>query len=1106
MAKENFQKSHNLSDLEKMIKQKNQGNQAQENIQEKQEKNLEAVGNIVENIKSDVKEFEAILKKPGDNAGDASKSIASAKKQIISVSQYAAKKYGFTQSDQAYTQKFNYKDAQGNTKEGGREYVVVRAIDGTKQHYQKDTRGDYFLSKLDEKIDGEKVITYFNNQGDITSQQEKGKKITGAQVEIMAGGDVNRHSRLESEKTDDNSFKNKKDTVSSPLIDVLDNSSLENNDTNATPVKTEPETQRDTDLDAALAAPAIIESQKSVKTLDQLDKEKEKILTEIKALEASKNKLNTDLDAALAAPAIIESQKSVKTLDQLDKEKEKILTEIKALEASKNKLTEKEVLETQQDTASDAALAAIDTAMLKRKPINILEQKLSEQEKKTGPFMQKLGLFGKRLQGLQEGKKGKTWYGKYVAWQNEGSKTTKLAKKVVIGAGIAALVGGTAGIAGAGIAGGLAIQRILVSAGAGAGASFLHKKLTQKGLEKDLASYKGLRNEELTNKKSQLENESIRLTGGEFKKLRLLRIEHKGSGKKPQELQDLEKKYEEFNSQRTSRFSETKKNYRELFRRRESKNDRNNKLVAAGAGLLTGLGMRYGEDILDLINQDKNVPLVPSKPVKLEIPVTSEQIESPISADAYINKGEGITHALKRQLEDNPDIAKKLGIIGKPTGSDLARIAKDFGYINDDGSDVRVFMGRGAAYELTLDDTGNPIVKEHFGGHIQGEQYLGGTTKEINIQGAQFEGGSHEGIAMGTGEYEYINGARTPAQGVDLSTLAGAPTEPVGINLENLSDQPELTTNSENIMNTNSEILRSGYPGHRMVVNNMFDEKFAYMHTDRSVMELFNANGVGFNQKNFTMIGYCLAENRQGIDMFVNINSGNPDKLMSWQDIYEQTDFDQLKKYYPNMDMIASKTGVNLDAMAQKIGFDLNDAAGNEVVPEKQLSQEPFIQQTGHFEVIHDEQGNIGLRHDENFRFTGEMETGSFTPREERLLEQGKFDIDSGMPPQGRIPELGLNNAGIIILKNGQYVFQNIIASSDAASGLGDGTRQLNKAMNILGMPNQVQHAITDNQPIPGTTMYRTRVFTPISEQQAQYIGKIYSEMRRFTGMNNPNK
>jgi hypothetical protein len=786
---------------------------------------------------------------------------------------------------------------------------------------------------------------------------------------------------------------------------------------------------------------------------------------------------------------------------------------IKVTEQVSSQNVESKSEKRKDQSATDDALDAIKNIVIKKNPVSlekkvtILEQKLAEQEKKASPFMKKMGLFGRHLSKLKEGKNGKTWYGKLVELQNKGGKYEKLGKKVLLGAGIAAVVGGIGGVAGAGIGAMMATQRILASAAAGAGASFLHKKITQKEVEKDLSRYKGLRNEELTNKKSQLENLNVRLTGDEFKKLRSLRQENKGSDKKTQELQDLEDRYEKFNQQRKTRFSETKKNYHELIHRRELKNDKNNKLWAAGAGLVTGLGLRYGEDILGLINSDESISVnqettpimtesVQETPESKLIIPTPEKIESPISADAFINKGEGITHALKRQLEDNPDIAKKLGIEGKATGSDLARIAKEFGYIKDDGSDVRVFMGKGAVYELTLDDAGKPIMKEHFGGRIEGDTYVGGTSKEIHTRGTNFEGSHHEGIGKGTGEYEYLPNQKS--QSISSDTYKGInPNTQLSELSENIDIQATNTVNNPQIFQKYPNSLG----GTGMQVDGRFGSKYGHMITDRYTVELFHSKGIHLNQDTFWDLGYRPEENGK----FINENTG--DKLYSWKDVYEQTDFKALELEHP--ELFSKNAGFNLNTAPilnnapESVGLNPNNAAMIDNGP----TREAFTQSTGHFEVIHDEQGNIHIQSDSEFRFRGKMEVDDFRNREVRLLEKNKFKVIEGVPlrTQSNVPEL--MGTAVVKLKNGQYAFAASAGSFTDLSNPGLAEERLGSAMRKLGMPNHSEHSIANPTPqkgLSGRDVYTSRAFTPISEEQARYIGKIYSEINRYTGVNNP--
>lgn len=119
-------------------------------------------------------------------------------------------------------------------------------------------------------------------------------------------------------------------------------------------------------------------------------------------------------------------------------------------------------------------------------------------------------------------------------------------------------------------------------------------------------------------------------------------------------------------------------------------------------------------------------------------------IENGVSPDAFIRPGEGITHAILRQLQANPDLADALNVTGTPTGADAARIAQDFGYIDANGADIRVFDGNNAAYELKLDSAGKVVMNEHANGLLM----------ETKSLGSAFESGATEG-------YEYVQNQST---------------------------------------------------------------------------------------------------------------------------------------------------------------------------------------------------------------------------------------------------------------------------------------------------------------------------------------------------------
>ncbi len=153
--------------------------------------------------------------------------------------------------------------------------------------------------------------------------------------------------------------------------------------------------------------------------------------------------------------------------------------------------------------------------------------------------------------------------------------------------------------------------------------------------------------------------------------------------------------------------------------------------TAPEGGVSTGQG---GGSIEESSVTEKEGTQVESKPV----------YEAPKSA--IIQKGEGITHAYLRQLQESQELCDALGIKGAPTGADAARLAMQHGYINPDGSDVRVFHGQGAAYDLELVD-GKVEVIESKNNLISGSS--SSEIMERNGIGRNFESNLES--------YEYIN-------------------------------------------------------------------------------------------------------------------------------------------------------------------------------------------------------------------------------------------------------------------------------------------------------------------------------------------------------------
>ncbi len=188
------------------------------------------------------------------------------------------------------------------------------------------------------------------------------------------------------------------------------------------------------------------------------------------------------------------------------------------------------------------------------------------------------------------------------------------------------------------------------------------------------------------------------------------------------------------------------------------KKNRNQLLARAGAGLLVGFGTSYGiqaaggqtlyEDAYRSIKggapeggSTVHHPQIGGTPIEKKPGMISSQ-EKPthISDYAKVRATEGITHALKAQLENNTELAQKLGYPLSGTTMEkahfLMNMAKSHGYIDDTG-EIRVGEV-GAAYVLNAD------------GSITEYAPDGTTSVETHV-----EGGSNNDLSGGNESYEY---------------------------------------------------------------------------------------------------------------------------------------------------------------------------------------------------------------------------------------------------------------------------------------------------------------------------------------------------------------
>jgi kynurenine formamidase len=152
-----------------------------------------------------------------------------------------------------------------------------------------------------------------------------------------------------------------------------------------------------------------------------------------------------------------------------------------------------------------------------------------------------------------------------------------------------------------------------------------------------------------------------------------------------------------------------------------------------------------------------------------------------VDKGAFIQKGEGITHAFMRQLDSDASLVQALERMFEEKGIDLhyednkgvflSRVAQEFGYIDESGADVRVFHGNDAAYDLRLEGN-NVIVHE----------WANGAKIEYHTFGSAFEPTEAGGGIEKTFEYKE-SGATTP-------TPEGSSTDVTELN-QGLADESQ---------------------------------------------------------------------------------------------------------------------------------------------------------------------------------------------------------------------------------------------------------------------------------------------------------------------------
>ncbi len=156
-----------------------------------------------------------------------------------------------------------------------------------------------------------------------------------------------------------------------------------------------------------------------------------------------------------------------------------------------------------------------------------------------------------------------------------------------------------------------------------------------------------------------------------------------------------------------------------IVRKENQKHARKRALTKMAVGIALGAGAGLATNIaLGSAVEHTTIP----HPIPDHTPAP---IHEPTVDTGLIQKGEGVTHPLSRQIEQmihDPENAKRLGY----TGGDMhkfaiaksAELAKEYGYIRADGSEIRLneqAIGH-TSYNVSLNENGKLEVHESFNG------------------------------------------------------------------------------------------------------------------------------------------------------------------------------------------------------------------------------------------------------------------------------------------------------------------------------------------------------------------------------------------------------
>lgn len=432
--------------------------------------------------------------------------------------------------------------------------------------------------------------------------------------------------------------------------------------------------------------------------------------------------------------------------------------------------------------------------LISKRTVDSLEMELIKEDAKKGKIDKALDLYGgkviEKFRDYKENTKVGRAFVKWTNWMNKGGKMGRFTKRVLLGAGVGAIIGVAAsgGLAAAGVVGaGFTGARIIGSTLASGVASLTHKALTKKGLEQKVDGYASMYNKEidtkLTDKLELVDKVSgQRIDARDRKYLNELREKRDNPEKSltQKEAAALEA-MERIRLEHARSYDRSKDNYRELVNRVRTKNERNNLIVSVLTGITVGVGSNIasnfyglrGDAIEAIVNPDIQTPVstiinegdvitinegdtiinqagesldpdsvpedTPIETIELDEVVIESTPNIESSGPISIESGDGYTHIIKKAFEVNPELFEKFNVGENMSASESFEIAKKIGIVNPDGtSEFRLYNTNGTIEfelkegELTLIER-NASGKE-LGHFIENKGYFNpeGRKTEIN--------------------------------------------------------------------------------------------------------------------------------------------------------------------------------------------------------------------------------------------------------------------------------------------------------------------------------------------------------------------------------------